>query len=144
MEASRLLSVVHIFMIKDGELLLLRRKNTGRHDGEYGLPAGRLEWGEQLVAAANREAYEECGAVIEPADLTMLGTMHICDLGSERMDFFFSAEQWTGELRNREPDKCDDLRWFPADALPENVIPYVREAWAAFREGVWFSSYGCD
>lgn len=142
MEAARLLSVVHIFLIRDGQVLLLRRKDTGHHDGEYGLPAGKLERGEQLVAAAVREAYEECGATIEPGDLRMLGNMHIRDLGSERMDFFFRTEQWTGEIRNREPDKCDDLRWFPADALPENVIPYVREAWAVFRDDTWFSSYG--
>lgn len=144
MEAARLLSVVHIFLIRDGQVLLLRRKNTGRHDGEYGLPAGKLERGEQLHEAAIREAYEECGAVIEAADLAMLGTMHIRDLGSERMDFFFSVEKWTGEICNMEPDKCDGLRWFPADALPENVIPYTREAWATFREGVWFASHGWD
>ncbi|WP_339225415.1 NUDIX domain-containing protein [Paenibacillus sp. FSL H8-0332] len=89
-----------------------------------------------------REVREECGAVIAPADLTMIGTMHLHTSGDERIDFFFRAEQWTGQISNMEPDKCDVLRWFPVDDIPDNVIPFVLEAWKKFRDGVWFASYG--
>ncbi|KHL97572.1 NUDIX hydrolase [Paenibacillus sp. IHB B 3415] len=142
MEPFRLLSVVHVFLIKDGQILLLRRLNTGHHDGDYGLPAGKLDGGEELFSAAIREVREECGAVIAPSDLEMLGAMHIRISGNERIDFFFRAEHWSGEISNTEPDKCDDLRWFPLDDLPENVIPFVQEAWSKFRDGIWFASHG--
>ncbi|MFD1906966.1 NUDIX domain-containing protein [Paenibacillus rhizoplanae] len=90
MEVFRLVSVVHVFLIKDGQVLLLQRANTGHHDGEYGLPAGKLDGGEPLHSAAIREVREECGAVIAPAELTLIGTMHLRTSGDERVDFFFS------------------------------------------------------
>ena len=60
----------------------------------------------------------------------------------ERVDFFLAAETWSGEITNLEPDKCDELRWVPLDQLPENTIPYVRQALENYRNGVWFDSYG--
>lgn len=54
MEPFRLMSVVHVFLIRDGQILLLRRANTGHHDGDYGLPAGKLDGGEELHSAAIR------------------------------------------------------------------------------------------
>ncbi|WP_218000212.1 hypothetical protein [Millisia brevis] len=42
-----------------------------------------------------------------------------------------------------EPNKCDEVRWFPLDALPDNTIAYVRFAiLAALRDGRSFSEYG--
>jgi len=46
----------------------------------------------------------------------------------ERLDFFFAGRDLEPEPHNCEPDKCDDLRWFPADQLPANTIPYIKQA----------------
>ena len=140
----RLLCVLHVFLIQDGKVLLLRRANTGHYDGYYGLPAGKLDGGEELHSAAIREAWEECGAIIAPSDLRMLGSMHIRNSGDERIDFFFRAGNWTGRIINAEPDKCDDMGWFPVDDLPGSVIPGVMAAWSKFREGIWFAAHGWD
>lgn len=115
MPEFRLLSVVHTVLISDQQILLLRRCNTGHDDGFYGLPSGRLDGGEQLDEAAARELQEECGAAVHLKDLKMLGVMHIKTTDDERVDFFFTANRWQGEIVNAEPDKCDDLRWFPID-----------------------------
>jgi ADP-ribose pyrophosphatase YjhB (NUDIX family) len=61
----RFVSVVHVFMIKNDELLLMRRWNTGHEDGKYGVPSGRLEGGEEVRSAAVREVKEECGVDIQ-------------------------------------------------------------------------------
>lgn len=142
MSDCSLISVVHVFMIRDGEILLLRRSNTGHEDGCYGVPAGRLERGEGVHAAAIREAGEECGVQIATEDLQMTSVMHIKTAFGERVDFFFNVRQWSGEPRNCEPDKCGDLRWFPMDQLPENLIPFVGQALENYRNGMWFSDYG--
>jgi len=44
----------------------------------------------------------------------------------ERVDFFFEASVWQGEVKNVEPEKCDNLTWFAIDNLPDDIIPHVR------------------
>ena len=60
----------------------------------------------------------------------------------EGLDFFFAPAAWQGEITNMEPHKCNDLRWFPLDALPDNTIPYIREAIRCYREGVGYVEWG--
>ena len=62
----------------------------------------------------------------------------------ERVDFFLEAQKWSGELKNREPDKCDQVAWFPLDELPENTIPYIKRALSNYRQGIWFEEYGWE
>lgn len=139
----RLLSAVHLFLIRDGRILLLRRFNTGYEDGNYSVPAGHLDGGEQLKAAMIREAREEIGIELDPQVLEVVGVMHRLS-NNERIDWFLTASVWSGEIANTEPDQCDDLRWFALDALPENVIPYVRRALENYQQGRWFDSFGWE
>lgn len=137
----KLLGAVHLFLLREGQVLLLRRAHTGYEDGNYSVPAGHLDGGEEVTAATTREAYEEAGIRIDPADLQVVGVMHRRS-NDERVDFFLTATRWTGEIANMEPHKCDELAWFDLDRLPGNVIPYVRRALENYRRGVWFDSFG--
>lgn len=121
--------------------MLLRRYRTGYEDGRYSVPAGHADGGEPVRAAILREAEEECGIRIAREHLRPLGVMHRLS-DDERIDFFFGASRWSGTVRNCEPHKCDDLRWFSRDALPDNMVPYVRDAIGRFRDGTWFAEYG--
>jgi 8-oxo-dGTP pyrophosphatase MutT (NUDIX family) len=134
-------SAVHLFLLRGEQVLLLRRFNTGYEDGNYSVPAGHLDGGEQVIQAAIREAREEIGIEIAPEDLAVAGIMHR-KAEDERIDVFVAATRWTGEPRNCEPDKCDELRWVDNDTLPENVIPYVRRALENYQAGRWFDSFG--
>jgi hypothetical protein len=62
--------------------------------------------------------------------------------GDERVDFFVHVRHWQGEPANTEPDKCDDLCWVNVNDLPDNVIPYVREAIRNHRDGIKFLEFG--
>lgn len=141
MERFKLISAVHLFLIRDDKVLLLRRFNTGYEDGNYSVPAGHLDGGEPVTAAAIREAYEECGVSISPADIVVVGVMHR-RASEERVDFFLIAAKWVGEIVNAEPHKCDELSWHALDRLPENMVPYVRHALDNYASGVWFSEFG--
>ncbi|MBI3173660.1 MAG: NUDIX domain-containing protein [Chloroflexi bacterium] len=134
-------TTVHLFFFHSDEILLLRRFNTGYRDGWYSVPAGHLDGGETVLAAAVREAREEVGVEINPSALSFSSVMHRSE-GDERIDFFVHVHAWDGEPVNAEPDKCDDLRWTPLDALPENLIPYVKRALENHANGVRFDEFG--
>lgn len=136
-------SAVHLFLIRDGKILLLRRFNTGYEDGNYSVVAGHLDGGEQVREAAVREAAEEVGIRIAPEDVEVVGVMHRKS-NDERIDWFVAIRRWTGDIRNAEPDKCDDLAWFAPGDLPPNTIPYVRRAIENYVHGAWFDSFGWE
>ena len=132
---------VHLLLIKSGRVLLLRRYNTGYEDGNYSMVAGHIEGGEELKTAMIREAREEAGIEISPSDLEVVGVIHSVTEG-EYFHFYLTASDWMGEVSNMEPDKCDDLSWFDINDLPDNTIPYIRQAIENYRRGEWFTSFG--
>ena len=86
---------VHIFFIRDNQLLLLRRYNTGFGDGQYSVVAGHLEAGETVIQSAVRESQEEVGLIISAEALEVIGIMHRKS-DDERVDFFALAKHWQG------------------------------------------------
>lgn len=105
--------------------------------------AGHLDGGEEVCAAAVREAREEVGIDLDADQLELVGVMHRLS-DDERIDFFLATSAWSGEIRNKEPSKCDRLAWYEMDGLPDEVIPYVRRALDNYRRGVWFDSFGWE
>ena len=137
---ARFPTTIHLFFFRENQVLLLRRFNTGFRDGEYSVPAGHLDGGETVMQAGIREGKEEAGVDIQADALIFSTVMHRIE-DDERVDFFFQVHKWSGEPFNAEPEKCDDLRWVDIDALPENTVPYVRQALANHRSGVCFAEY---
>ena len=80
----------------------------------------------------------------------------------ERIDLFFTVKNWQGEkrtsslrsenlvssqgseIKNMEPEKCDDLSWFPLNDLPKNTIPYIRKAIECYKEGISYCEFGWE
>jgi len=122
------------------QLLLQLRQGTGYMDGHWAAAAaGHVETGESVLDAAVREAAEELGIRIDPADLVPLCAMHrtVEPHGpiDERVDFFFECRRWAGTPRTQEADKSADLRWFDLTALPDPVVPHEHQVMAALRDG---------
>ena len=132
---------VHLFLFRGNQILLLRRYQTGYMDGHYSVPAGHLDGEETVRMAGVREAREEIGVRIDPADMVFAGVFHRHE-GDERVDFFVQVRNWSGEPVNAEPGKCDELRWADLDGLPENTVPYVQRAIENFRTGIPFEEFG--
>lgn len=132
---------VHVFFVRRGEILLLRRLDTGFEDGKLSVVAGHVEAGETIMQAAVRESREEVGLELSPERLRVVGVMHRKS-DDERIDFFLSYPLDTGEPRNVEGDKCSELVWAKLGDLPRDTIPYVRAGIESFREGRWFQEFG--
>lgn len=132
---------VHLLFFRGDQVLLLRRFNTGYADGQYSVPAGHLDGGETVIAAARREGLEETGVRIEAEDIAFSSVMHRRD-GDERVDFFVHIHAWQGEPVNTEPEKCDELCWVSVNRLPDNVIPYVKKAIQDHLLGISFHEFG--
>ncbi len=141
-ERYKIIAVVYLVLIQDGKVLLSRRFNTGYMDGNYGLPSGHLEEGESVREALIRETREEIAVILELEDIQLAHVMHTKSPDRADIAFFFTANHFAGEPKNTEPEKCDDLSWFPLDALPPNIIPYVRQAIDCTRSKQFFSEFG--
>lgn len=138
-----LLTAVHLFLIQDNKILLARRFNTGYEDGKYSVPAGHVDGDEPITLAMSREAKEEVGIEIAPNNLQVIHVMHRKS-DQERVDFFLTATQWSGEPTVMEKDKCDDIQWFELNNLPENIIPYVKFAIEQYQSRNHFSEFGWE
>ena len=136
----------YLVLMKGNQVLLLRRFNTGYEDGNYSMVSGHVDGGETFTACIIREAGEEAGIVLVPENVHVAHVMHrkVTDEELERVDVFFVAEKWSGEITNKEPHKCDDLSWFDVHDLPGNVISYVRQAIECITQNIHYSEYGWE
>jgi 8-oxo-dGTP diphosphatase len=137
-------AAVYFLLIKDEKILLLRRFNTGWNDGNYSLAAGHIDGNEPAEVAMIREAREELGITVELEDLEFAHVSHRYASDCEYVDFYFTASRWQGEPYNAEPNKCDDVAWYPLDALPENVIPNVKEVLEQYANKRPYSIFGWE
>lgn len=127
MKKERYQTKVAVFLLltreKDGvtQILLQERANTGYMDGKYETScSGHLEKGESLAQAIIREAKEEIGIDIREKELKMVALIH--PYQEDYLNVFFETKKYEGIPEIKEPEKCDDLRWFNVDKLPENIV----------------------
>jgi 8-oxo-dGTP diphosphatase len=140
----RVVPAAYVFLRRgdDGadHVLLQLREGTGFMDGHWAAAAaGHVEADESVFDAAVREAREELGIGIDPADLVPVCALHRTAAPhgpvDERVDFFFECRRWTGEPRTQEADKSADLRWFDLAALPDPVVPHELQVLTGLRDG---------
>ena len=92
----RLVAAVPLLLIRDEQILLLRRANTGYEDGNYSIIAGHLDGDETVYATAAREAREEAAITVVGRDLNMVGVLQrraATPTDDERIDFFLAASR---------------------------------------------------
>ncbi|MGF6881541.1 8-oxo-dGTP diphosphatase [Nocardia sp. GAS34] len=146
--ADRHLIDVHVLLVDGDRLLLTQRTGNDPFSSRWHLPSGKLDACEPITVAAAREAYEEVGVVIDPADLRVVHVAHVAGSGPEaRLGLFLYAARWQGEPWNREGEmgKCSAVCWVPLDQVAEwDVIEYPAVGIRAFLAGAAasFSEHG--
>lgn len=110
-----------IIKVENGEkffLLGLRAKHKSG-GGQWGLVGGTQAVGETMEETLKRELFEEIGVEVNIEDIKW-NNFFQC-IATEKVHFDhhgFVVEKWIGEIQNKEPNKCDDLRWFSEKELP--------------------------
>lgn len=129
-ERNKAVPAVYLVLKKKGNILMMRRAGSGYFDGYYGLPSGHVEARELPVEALLREVLEEIGIKILKKDIDLLHTMYRTkkDETGDRVDLFFSVSKYKGTPKICETNKCDDIKWFPSNNLPKNIVPSVKDA----------------
>jgi 8-oxo-dGTP diphosphatase len=130
-----------LFLLKKKQILLYKRKGTTHFQSYYGVVSGNVEENETFEIAIVRETEEELGVVIKHEDIEAVHVMHRIDEQDESIYVFFRAEKWSGEIENKETHKCEELIWTSVDELPENIVPYVKDAINNYRIKKYFSEY---
>ncbi|MDD4108603.1 MAG: NUDIX domain-containing protein [Prolixibacteraceae bacterium] len=135
----------YLTLVKNNKILLLRRYNTGYEDGKYSMIAGHVDSNETFTQCIIRESKEEAEILLKTENLRVVHVMHrktSAYENNERVDIFFIAEKWKGKLVNKEPYKCDDLSWFDLNNIPDNTIPYIKQAIEGIKNKIYYSEYG--
>ena len=125
-----------------GNVLLIRRKSPP-HAGEWSLPVGFLQFGETAEQAATREVAEETGFRVEPTSL--IGTYSdIIDEQRSHLVLIFR-----GRIIGGSPlagDDAEEIGWFSENYLPPIAFASARravETWRAERRGSPTAYYFC-
>lgn len=112
-----------------GNVLLQKRAD----DGQWANHGGAIELWETVEEALYREVGEELG--VRPVEPRLLGVYsgpgfrHVYPNGDEVMvvDIVYYCRAFEGEPR-LQPEEVTQLRWFPLNALPENLLRHNRIA----------------
>lgn len=103
-----------------GRLLLLQRR-TAPESGAWGLPGGKVDFGEPVQSAIIREIAEELGIVIRLNHLACLTETILSDDGRHWVAPVYTASIVSGVPSIMEPEKHGGCGWFALDALPANL-----------------------
>lgn len=113
---------VDVLVIRDGKLLLGKRKGA-YGAGFWGLPGGHLEEKESILRAGAREVKEETS--LDAGPLVFSSVFNNNEREEHYVHVTLVARESKGEPVIAEPDKCEEWRWFPLDALPYDQIQWV-------------------
>ncbi|PIR77380.1 MAG: hypothetical protein COU30_02820 [Candidatus Magasanikbacteria bacterium CG10_big_fil_rev_8_21_14_0_10_38_6] len=111
-----------VFIIKDGDLILLGKRINAHGHGTWAVPGGHLEFGESWEDCAKREVMEETGlSVGKVAFFTAINNFFEKE-DKHYVTLCFTAEYTGGEPELCEPEKCEGWEWFDWDDLPDTLF----------------------
>lgn len=112
-----------IIQNSNGEILLSKRAGHRTGAGSWGLVGGKLKTGESFEETAIRELKEEINLSVTEDNLEVINFANCAD--SKTVHFLqvgVLVKNWSGEIKNMEPDKCSDLKFFKLNQLPTELF----------------------
>lgn len=124
------LIVVFCYIIRDGEVLLIRR-NCPPALHEITVPGGKKELNESLLDAVRREIFEETGLTIKTPRLKGLISNGVEGVPNEVLTCYFLTNDFEGELRSSSEGDllwCDITESYQLENISKfylQISPYV-------------------
>lgn len=105
-------------IIRDGDKILLMKRQNSHGHGTWSVPGGHLEFGESPYECAIREAEEEVG--VQVSDLTFCTiTNDIFEQeGKHYVTIWMEGRYVSGEARVNSAREMSAVGWFPWNTLP--------------------------
>lgn len=126
--------VVSIVILKDGKLLLGKRSaDPGK--GRWALPSGYIEYEDDFISTAVKEAAEETGLEIKIESILDVFSSFTSPI-FHFITVYLLARVVGGDLIAQ--DDLDDVAWFPvSDPLPELAFEEDHELISRYLEQPW-------
>ncbi|MGE5425997.1 MAG: nucleotide triphosphate diphosphatase NUDT15 [Bacillota bacterium] len=91
--------------------------------GTWSFPGGHLEFGENMIQAAIREAHEETGLIVSDLELVSLADeLGALEQGKHYVNVGFVAHTYSGKPAITEPEKWERWEWFSLNELPSPLF----------------------
>lgn len=111
--------------------ILLTRRLRAPEAGHFSIPGGKVDFMEKLEDTVVREIWEETGLAVRVAGLLCVTDHILPGEGHHWVAPTYLCEVVGGELVNREPDKLQEMAFYPLDGLPGPLTLTTRAALAA-------------
>ncbi len=96
------------------------------------LPGGHVDKNESILNAACREIKEELDVIVNDKDLFFV----LSEINKTHINFFFKVTKYSGILKNKEPEKHDDLAFLSIEN--DGIYPTVKKEINAIQSGINF------
>ena len=113
---------------KNETILLKRTSKTRNGAGFWAKPGGGVEFGEKIEDAVRREVKDELGVDVEIIKFLGFSEGILKSENQHWVSFNYLAKIIGGEIRNMEPEKHEEIKWFGLDNLPEKVMANTMDA----------------
>tara|TARA_B100001564_G_scaffold355088_1_gene366791 strand:- start:1206 stop:1577 length:372 start_codon:yes stop_codon:yes gene_type:complete len=112
--------VAGIFIYHQDDVLLFKRSNKVRYNGNWSVAGGHIETNESPEDAAKREVFEETMIMIS-GPIEKIGTFQ------ENDRFMMFAKELENKVEPIIDDEHDDWGWFNKDKLPSPSADFIIE-----------------
>jgi 8-oxo-dGTP diphosphatase len=130
-----------IIVNHEGKILVGKR--IGSHAPYYSLPGGKLDYGETFEEGATREIKEETDLDIKKPEVIAV-TNNLETYRSEGLHYvsiILLVLYFSGEPKNREPEKCTGWFWVDPKNLPEPLFEASRMAITCYLEKIFYRKF---
>ena len=102
--------------------VLLGRRLAPLGYGTWGAPGGKAGYDEMPKHCAARELREETGIIVPENKFHLIGITSDIYPDAHYITLHYRADGITTDPKLREPEKCDEWKWFSIDNLPSPLF----------------------